>query len=92
VVGVVTATATLAVTVVTLACFTGLGLWYVRRRGGVRTAEEFVSARNSTGVGAAGVSALVAVASAPVTDADFDLDRLSTAVRRFDDRADDSAD
>ena len=48
----VTATTTLAVTVVTLACFTGLGLWYVQRRGGVRTAEEFVSARNSTGVGA----------------------------------------
>jgi Na+/proline symporter len=48
----VTARTTLAVTVLTLVCFTGLGLWYVRRRGGIRDAEEFVSARNSAGTGA----------------------------------------
>jgi Na+/proline symporter len=48
----VSATTTLAVTVVTLVCFTGLGLWYVRRRGGIRDAEEFVSARDSAGPGA----------------------------------------
>ena len=48
----VSTTTTLAVTVLTLVCFTGLGLWYVRSRGGVRDAEEFVSARNSTGTGA----------------------------------------
>jgi Na+/proline symporter len=48
----VTAATTLAVTVVTLVTFTALGLWYVRRRGGVRSAEEFVSARNSAGTGA----------------------------------------
>jgi Na+/proline symporter len=48
---VVSTTATLAVTIFTLVCFTALGLWYVRRRGGVRTAEEFVSARDSVGPG-----------------------------------------
>ncbi len=54
----VTTATVLAITVATLAIFTGLGLWYTR--GKISSVEDFITARNTTG---AGMTAATLIAS-----------------------------
>ena len=48
---VVTASAALSLTAVTLAAFAGVGIWY--SRGGEGSIEDFLTARDSAGTGTA---------------------------------------